>query len=310
MQYFKNVPAPFESVTNTNDLEIIKCCYRFLKNDIIYYKTAWMWSNFFKKYYKKYADKNNLEVLFCNKIMALIINLTDTKLNVYNNIRIPIETTIPLEIEMNNEKQLTRLPQEMRSEIENLCCNWTFDNETVFTVEGVTLPIFDINNRKSYIDQIFTNKFDRVVLVQSTKSHLKSLALGISIGRAIICLSGTVGCGKTTLVEYLANETGRVAPKTDLRLIRGENSLKTGAALKQNNCEHIKSGNKRKSNDQAASINTYPIQANLNRNGFLRIQLGDQTDSKMLLGQYRCTDVPGEFIWQAGVLTKVSLIFK
>ncbi|XP_014214403.1 midasin [Copidosoma floridanum] len=37
---------------------------------------------------------------------------------------------------------------------------------------------------------------------------------------------------------------------------------------------------------------------------FIKVQLGDQTDSKMLLGTYRCTDIPGEFVWQAGVLTQ------
>lgn len=37
---------------------------------------------------------------------------------------------------------------------------------------------------------------------------------------------------------------------------------------------------------------------------FVKVQLGDQTDSKMLLGTYRCTDIPGEFIWQPGVLTQ------
>lgn len=42
---------------------------------------------------------------------------------------------------------------------------------------------------------------------------------------------------------------------------------------------------------------------------FIKVQLGDQTDSKMLLGTYRCTDVPGEFIWQPGVLTQVKIIF-
>ncbi|XP_028858240.1 midasin [Denticeps clupeoides] len=36
----------------------------------------------------------------------------------------------------------------------------------------------------------------------------------------------------------------------------------------------------------------------------LKIQLGDQTDSKMLLGMYRCTDVPGKFVWQPGSLTQ------
>ncbi|XP_052242535.1 midasin-like [Dreissena polymorpha] len=36
----------------------------------------------------------------------------------------------------------------------------------------------------------------------------------------------------------------------------------------------------------------------------MKIQLGDQMDSKALLGTYRCTEVPGEFIWQPGVLTQ------
>ncbi|XP_076030788.1 midasin isoform X2 [Oratosquilla oratoria] len=35
-----------------------------------------------------------------------------------------------------------------------------------------------------------------------------------------------------------------------------------------------------------------------------KVQLGDQTDSKTLLGTYRCTTTPGEFIWQPGSLTK------
>lgn len=42
---------------------------------------------------------------------------------------------------------------------------------------------------------------------------------------------------------------------------------------------------------------------------FIKVQLGDQTDSKMLLGTYRCTDVPGEFVWQPGVLTQVIIFF-
>ncbi|KAK2856665.1 hypothetical protein Q5P01_005400 [Channa striata] len=36
----------------------------------------------------------------------------------------------------------------------------------------------------------------------------------------------------------------------------------------------------------------------------LKVQLGDQTDSKILLGMYRCTDIPGKFVWQPGTLTK------
>ncbi|XP_042633180.1 midasin-like [Cyprinus carpio] len=36
----------------------------------------------------------------------------------------------------------------------------------------------------------------------------------------------------------------------------------------------------------------------------LKVQLGDQTDSKMLLGMYSCTDIPGKFVWQPGSLTQ------
>lgn len=38
---------------------------------------------------------------------------------------------------------------------------------------------------------------------------------------------------------------------------------------------------------------------------FKKVQLGDQTDSRMLLGAHQCTDIPGEFVWSPGVLTEV-----
>ncbi|KAL0114620.1 hypothetical protein PUN28_011725 [Cardiocondyla obscurior] len=47
-----------------------------------------------------------------------------------------------------------------------------------------------------------------------------------------------------------------------------------------------------------------------NTSNFVKVQLGDQTDSKMLLGMYRCTDVPGEFVWQPGVLTQAVIAGK
>ncbi len=39
----------------------------------------------------------------------------------------------------------------------------------------------------------------------------------------------------------------------------------------------------------------------------LSIHLGDQTDAKVLLGTYVCTDVPGEFRWQPGALTQAVM---
>jgi hypothetical protein len=40
----------------------------------------------------------------------------------------------------------------------------------------------------------------------------------------------------------------------------------------------------------------------------MKVQLGGQTDSKMLLGSYRCTDLPSEFVWQPSVLTQVRIL--
>ncbi len=39
----------------------------------------------------------------------------------------------------------------------------------------------------------------------------------------------------------------------------------------------------------------------------IELHINDQTDSKTLIGSYVCSDVPGEFIWQAGVLTQAVL---
>ena len=42
----------------------------------------------------------------------------------------------------------------------------------------------------------------------------------------------------------------------------------------------------------------------------IKIHLGDQSDAKVLLGSYICTDVPGEFKWQPGALTQAVQLGK
>lgn len=117
------------------------------------------------------------------------------------------------------------------------------ERDEVVSIAGIYLPV--ISNS--------SNINVSLVEVSSTLNNLRKIALGLVSNRAI-CLLGAVGSGKTSLVEYLAEKTGR----------------------------------------------------NLGEN-FIKVQLGDQTDSKMLLGTYKCTDIPGEFVWQPGVLTQVTL---
>ncbi|XP_071957015.1 midasin-like [Antedon mediterranea] len=93
-----------------------------------------------------------------------------------------------------------------------------------------------------------------LIAVASTMKNLRSLVLAVSSSSPVL-LEGPVGCGKTSLVEYLAEMTGRCIG-----------------------------------------------------NNLLRVQLGDQTDSKALLGTYCCTDIPGEFKWIAGPLTQAATL--
>uniref|UniRef100_A0A8D2PY94 Midasin n=1 Tax=Varanus komodoensis TaxID=61221 RepID=A0A8D2PY94_VARKO len=120
----------------------------------------------------------------------------------------------------------------------------------VVAVCGVLLPRQQFGPQENQHSDRQANILNRFVLVKSTCTNLQSLAMAVSSQNAVL-LEGPVGCGKTSLVEFLAALTGRAKPP------------------------HI-----------------------------LKIQLGDQTDSKTLLGMYRCTDVPGEFVWQPGSLTE------
>ena len=36
----------------------------------------------------------------------------------------------------------------------------------------------------------------------------------------------------------------------------------------------------------------------------LSLQVSDNTDARLLVGLYRCTDLPGQFVWEEGLLTR------
>lgn len=213
-----------------------------------------------------------------------------SKLNskVPKEISVETETKLPIECDETNDEFLDEKSLE-----------WSLKSNIITGVEGVYLPVFDKSNFQFYNE--LQDKSEKIIRVDSTRTNLRSIALGVSSGKAI-CLSGPVGCGKTTLVEFLARKTGRLAPKI--------NDFMDFMETKQEKPKAQVNGNKRKlrnrGNDNCDNIQQ-SVRKNAPKNGFLRIQLGDQTDSKVLLGQYRCTDVPGEFLWQAGVLTQAVL---
>lgn len=280
------------------DLELVLCCHRFLRSDPIFFRTQWNWSEFLQRYWNQGGDRQRLHT---NAILAILTNMNGVQLK-YLNRDIPVEVQIADQIPVNTlTNQLLKVVNEDEVDRPSV---WNFASEVVTDVQGVLLTIFDSVNQRFY--QRSDGRHDRTVMVESTRVNLRSLALGVSAGKAI-CLSGPVGCGKTTLVEFLARQTGRMpirhAPVA--AEANGKENEDADAAEIVNGGSTKKRKKKKKNDNPTKKEDDVEEDGIGARNGFLRIQLGDQTDSKMLLGQYRCTDVPGEFVWQAGVLTQV-----
>ncbi|XP_039481585.1 midasin [Drosophila santomea] len=320
--YFHDKPAPFERnqsngslpskkskngnpVANLEDLELIKCCFQLLKSDTPYFRELWDWSSFIATY--THNSSSPKTQLYCNYIVSMLTNMSAPQLNALNE---KISTKTRLEFDQEREQAWHTA--------RNTLCSYTPDasdqllnlqlqgiNQSVTNIEGVLLPTFNKENLEFYASS--DGCYDRIVKVDSTVVNLRSIALGVAAAKPI-CLSGPVGCGKTTLIEYLARKTGRICPKPN-EIKSRENALKKAEEEEQLLTPKKKpktTGNKRK-------LEELPLEELLDlgettkKSGFLRIQLGDQTDSKMLLGQYRCTDVPGEFVWLPGVLTQAVM---
>lgn len=327
MSYFSNKPSPFSTSHDLvatkkskkvvkdkpDSAAIIKCCYYLLKADVSYFTGLWNWTDFVQKYIDQSDGKTTILNIYLNHIVGMLTNMSASKIRKLNE-GIPEEILIEFDEEQMalNLSNYNTLDDESNLledvSVEQTICLKDKYSSCVTNIEGVLLPIFNRNNYEFYSKT--DGVHDSIVRVDSTKVNLRSIALGIAAGKAI-CLSGPVGCGKTTLVEYLARKTGRICPKKQEIADEEQTSLEV---CKENyhrmeNIHTVSTGIKRKSEisdsikeSLANGLTETPA------NGFLRIQLGDQTDCKMLLGQYHCTDVPGEFIWLPGVLTQVAFV--
>lgn len=202
------------------------------------------------EFFDHYWDQGcERQKFYCAKIFNILINGNTHKLS-------------QLMVSLNIPSNLNILEPKCDGDFDTYCSttfNSTTSSSTILkfplknyvNIEGVLLPIVQVKNESM--------RDDDPHLVGSTKINLRNVALAVSNQRPV-CLSGPVGSGKTMLVEYLAHATGRLIKQE-------ENEIK------------IMHGAKRKA---ASSINVTDTE-----NLFLRVQLGDQTDSKTLLGQYR-----------------------
>lgn len=276
------------------DLEIVKASYRFLSSNPSLFLNLWQWSVFLDSYWQTGCEKQKY---YCCKIIAIVTNANQTKLmSLMKASNISIETLL-FEEEKTEDIQLVANEYSDANDEETII---KIDNDDYIYIEGVFLPIFKKNTKTNY------DTTNDPYLVPSTHANLRSLALAVAANKPV-CLTGPVGCGKTMLVEYLARKTRRLIEFDTVESVEESFSVSDNTDEDKSKRKREVKQNKNEANTSRHGNEVDSEDKDVQKSSFLRIQLGDQTDSKTLLGQYRCTDVPGEFVWQPGVLTQAVM---
>ncbi|XP_061845412.1 midasin [Colius striatus] len=268
LRYFKNTSPVFQRLflesTDANTVrygrrrmklrDLMEAAYRFLQKEQSVFRELWDWSVCIPLL----RSHDTLVRWYTSNCLALVTCMNDEhKLSFLKKIFNP-EELIHFRLKLLEESQLQNVEQALvLANPDSLF--WQKEKELQYTqghivsgdlsanvvaVCGIVLP------RLQLVSEEQEKNTSYFVLVESAFTNLQNLAIAVA-HQSPVLLEGPIGCGKTSLIEYLAAVTGRAKPP------------------------HI-----------------------------LKVQLGDQTDSKTLLGMYRCTDVPGEFVWQPGTLTQ------
>lgn len=297
-----------KTATPVNLREILKCCLKLLNSDEMFYKNIWNWSEFIDVT-ATFAPLDDTAQVLYNKIISTVLSMNDVQ---REKLQSPVPDLVILEVErdlaqktISNNNSHKLVSHHIQSS--PLFSAWLAKHSSVVNVEGAFLHVYNAECARYWQKSLESTTESSLIKVNSTQKNLQNVSLGIGSGKPV-CLSGPVGSGKTTLIEYLAARTGRLAPKIKVKqeVVVEEPKKATKDVEKVNG-----SGKKRKASkamaaavEKAAEEEEEFVMASQTSTGFLRIQLGHETDSKMLLGQYCCTDIPGEFVWQPGVLTQ------
>ncbi|NXJ64381.1 MDN1 protein, partial [Rostratula benghalensis] len=268
LRYFKNTWPVFQRLflesSDANTVrygrrrmklrDLMEAAYRFLQKEQSVFRELWDWSVCIPLL----RSHDTLVRWYTSNCLALVTCMNDEhKLSFLKKIFNP-EELIHFRLKLLEESQQQNVEQALVL-VNPDSSFWQKEKELQYTqghivsgdlsanvvaVCGIVLPRLQLGSEEQ------ENNTSHFVLVESAFANLQNLAIAVAYQRPVL-LEGPIGCGKTSLIEYLAAVTGRAKPP------------------------HI-----------------------------LKVQLGDQTDSKTLLGMYRCTDVPGEFVWQPGTLTQ------
>ncbi|XP_019393298.1 PREDICTED: midasin isoform X2 [Crocodylus porosus] len=268
LRYFKDTAPVFQRLflesSDTNTVrygrrrmklrDLMEAAYRFLHQQPSVFRELWDWG----ACVPLLRSHDTLVRWYTSNCLALVTCMNDEhRLSFLKKIFSP-EELIHFRLKLLEESQMQNVEKALVLANSDTTL-WHKENELQYTQGEIVSCDLSANvvaicgvvlSRLQLVSKEQESNINRFVMVESTCTNLQALAIAVAFQNPVL-LEGPIGCGKTSLVEYLAAVTGRIKPP------------------------HI-----------------------------LKVQLGDQTDSKMLLGMYRCTDVPGEFVWQPGTLTQ------
>uniref|UniRef100_A0A3B4ATV8 Midasin AAA ATPase 1 n=1 Tax=Periophthalmus magnuspinnatus TaxID=409849 RepID=A0A3B4ATV8_9GOBI len=179
--------------------DLMGATLRFLQNDCAKYRSLWDWSPCVSQ-----LTTHCLYFRYTAQCLAMVSLMTDNQKAIFLRKVLSGEEILSFEEsqQLQVEKSLVLANQG--------CAKWHQDMTNRFTkgqvvsedlcpavvaVCGVVLPT------------ISPRLTQQLVLVDSTCQNLRRLALAVASGRPVL-LEGPIGCGKTSLVEYLAAVTG------------------------------------------------------------------------------------------------------
>ncbi|RWS31507.1 midasin-like protein [Leptotrombidium deliense] len=193
----------FDDNENISQLKLLTAALSYLCFDAEWSLATWNWSPIYF-----FLESENSDVRFlAMQCLRILSSMNDRDFFQWTSKNFDSETEINLREKYNflfcNRKMDTSVHESVSSAEEETCLLSSEDFcDDLIPVRDVLL--FREKNDVSFDKHNF-------VEISSLEEHLKSIALSVSFGEPVL-IEGPVGCGKTSLIEYLAQCTDRVNP--------------------------------------------------------------------------------------------------
>eukprot|EP01132_Coremiostelium_polycephalum_P002326 gene2326-2870_t len=279
-QFYQNKPSIFEQITLITNISkekeekwirLVQTAYRLLTFNRKVFSSLWNWSPLFSLLEIK-SSRIRWYVIKC---MSMILNISDNQ----------IEQLRPYYQEYHHEII------QVEKDILNLESSILILNQSPTSTSSSPISSSHFSN----IDNNNNNSTNQNIYVQKEDLHSSIIDVcGILLYKNFSINNNNNNNQKQQQTEQQQQQELVYTPTVCQNL----NSLAIAVGLgKPILMEGVTGSGKTTMVEEISRITG-------NNGNLIKIHLGDQTDSKVLLGTYIASDTPGEFKWQSGALTQ------